>query len=328
MALLPCPECRRQISDQAEACPQCGYPMRQGASGRASGPSGADDELRRMVAGNPGRKIEAIKRCRELYPWMGLAEAKAHVESLEGVAAAPSRSSRSGCVGVLVFGLALTFGALLLGCATLLRHPWHSIHDGATLQGWSAPDMSYWRIEDGAITGETTREHNPPRNQFIVWQGGEVRDFELKFEFRLFGEQSNSGMQFRGSVKEFGLVHGYQADMDGQGKFLGGIWDEYGPRQSLAGRGERVVIDESGKRTSTRFAAAETLTKDFTLGRWNEYHLTAVGPKIALRINGELVSELEDHEIGKAARSGVLAMPIIPGEPMKVQYRNLVLRAR
>jgi hypothetical protein len=39
-----------------------------------------------------------------------------------------------------------------------------------------------------------------------------------------------------------------------------------------------------------------------------------------------MTAELEDHELGKATASGVLAMPIIPGEPMKVQYRNLQLR--
>lgn len=232
---------------------------------------------------------------------------------------------RSRLTITLTLGLALGLGGLC-GCSTILRHPWHSIHDGSTFAGWSAPDMSYWRIEDGAITGETTKEHNPPRNQFIVWQGGEVRDFELKFEFRIFGDHSNSGMQFRSSVHEFGLVHGYQADMDGAGKYLGGIWDEYGPRQSLAGRGERVVIGETGKRTVTRFAPAADLTKSFRQDQWNEYHITAVGPKVTLRINGELVAELEDHETGKAASHGVLAMPIIPGEPMKVQYRNLVLR--
>jgi hypothetical protein len=37
---------------------------------------------------------------------------------------------------------------------------------------------------------------------------------------------------------------------------------------------------------------------------------------------------LEDRETGKSAAAGVLAMPIIPGESMKVQYRNLVLRER
>ena len=27
MALIQCPECGREISDQAEACPGCGYPI-------------------------------------------------------------------------------------------------------------------------------------------------------------------------------------------------------------------------------------------------------------------------------------------------------------
>lgn len=27
MALIPCPECKKEISDQAEACPNCGFPL-------------------------------------------------------------------------------------------------------------------------------------------------------------------------------------------------------------------------------------------------------------------------------------------------------------
>jgi hypothetical protein len=30
MALVPCPECGREVSDQALACPHCGYPIRGG----------------------------------------------------------------------------------------------------------------------------------------------------------------------------------------------------------------------------------------------------------------------------------------------------------
>lgn len=32
MALVSCPECRREVSDQAGACPGCGYPLRAVAS--------------------------------------------------------------------------------------------------------------------------------------------------------------------------------------------------------------------------------------------------------------------------------------------------------
>ena len=203
---------------------------------------------------------------------------------------------------------------------------WQRIFDGKMLNGWRAPDMSYFTVEDGAITGTTTKDHNPPYNQFIVWQGGPVADFELKFKFRIFGAKANSGMQFRGVVKDKGLVWGYQADIAVSGPYLGGIWDEYGPRKSLAARGESNVIDAVGKRSITKFAEAESILKGVDLQAWNDYHIIAHGPHIILKINGEKTAELVDRETGKAASSGVLAMPIIPGEPMKVQYKDLRLK--
>src|SRR6476469_7583461 len=109
------------------------------------------------------------------------------------------------------------------------------IFDGKTLEGGKSPDMSFWRVEDGAITGEVTADRKPPENNFIVWQNGTVKDFELRFRFRITGAKANSGMQFRSEVKDRGLVHGYQADMSGDGRWTGGIFDEYGPRGSLAG---------------------------------------------------------------------------------------------
>ena len=225
------------------------------------------------------------------------------------------------------FTLALLIGILPLVGLGSEGEGWKKIFNGKTLEGWKAPDMSYFSVEDGAITGQTTREHNPPENQFIVWQGGKVDDFELKFKFRLFGPKANSGMQFRSQVKERGLVHGYQADMATAGPYLGAIWDEYGERRSLAARGEKSVINEGGQKSATRFAEAAALLKGINLEDWNEYHITARGPHIVLRVNGEVTAELEDRETGKAAASGVLAMPIIPGEPMKVQYKDIQLKA-
>jgi hypothetical protein len=225
----------------------------------------------------------------------------------------------------LILLAALVAALAACGRAGPVSGEWQSLFDGKSLAGWSAPDPSYFRVEDGAITGETTREHNPPRNQFIVWQGGEVADFELVFEFRIFGAKSNSGMQFRSRVEEFGLVHGYQADIDGQATFVGGIWDEYGTRKSLAARGQQVLIAADGSRVVTPLLEAAALG-GLRLDDWTEYRIIARGPRIELRLNGIVAAVLEDHETGKAAAKGVLAMPIIPGEPMKVQYRNLRLR--
>ncbi len=198
-----------------------------------------------------------------------------------------------------------------------------SLFDGKTLAGWRAPDMSYFSVEDGAITGTVTAQHLPPRNQFIVWQGGLPANFELTFKVRMSGAKANSGMQFRSEVHEQGLVHGYQADV-GAGKIWGGIWDEYGTRSSLAGRGEKVVIDEAGKRTITRFATLQQLLPAFDLAKWNEYRITASGAHMVLRVNGVVTADLEDHEKGKAHLAGVLSVPVVP-EPMKVQYKDITL---
>ena len=218
--------------------------------------------------------------------------------------------------------------AALAGCGARAgdaRAAGEAIFDGRTLTGWSAPDPSWFRVEDGAITGETTLAHNPPRTQFIVWQGGTVADFTLTFEFRIFGPASNSGMQFRSRVGDFGLVHGYQADIDGQGKYTAGIWDENGTRKSLSARGLHTVIAADGTRTVTPLPGAAALD-GLRCDQWTRYEVTAIGPRMELRINGVTATILEDHETGKAASSGVLGMPVIPGEPMKVQYRNLLLQ--
>jgi hypothetical protein len=131
-------------------------------------------------------------------------------------------------------------------------------------------------------------------------------------------------MQFRSTVKDKGLVWGYQADIAMTGPYLGGIWDEYGPRKSLAARGEKNVIDENGKNLSVIFAAP--LPNGLNLQQWNEYHIIARGTRLQLKINVKLMCVLDDREKGQASASGVSAMPIIPGEPITVQYADIWLK--
>lgn len=102
----------------------------------------------------------------------------------------------------------------------------HKIFDGKTLEGWRALNMSYWSIRDGAITGQSTEENPCTSNQFMVWQGGDVADFELKLKFRVQGNGCNSGVQFRSKIREDGLAIGYQADIYQSGGYLGGVCDE------------------------------------------------------------------------------------------------------
>ncbi len=88
-----------------------------------------------------------------------------------------------------------------------------SLFDGRSLTGWETPDLSYWSIDDGAITGRITREHPCETNQYLVWNGGEPADFELKLKSRLNGEGGiNNGFQFRSRLLPDHDVCGYQMD--------------------------------------------------------------------------------------------------------------------
>ena len=70
---------------------------------------------------------------------------------------------------------------------------WVSLFDGKTLKGWSG--HSNWKVEDGAITIEPTCE-KPTGTVYLVWQGGEASDFELKMLMKGTGN-INSGVQYR-----------------------------------------------------------------------------------------------------------------------------------
>ncbi|MCA9042212.1 MAG: DUF1080 domain-containing protein, partial [Planctomycetaceae bacterium] len=69
-----------------------------------------------------------------------------------------------------------------------------SIFDGETLEGWDG-NPKFWRVEEGAITGETTKENPTDGNTFIIWRGGEPGDFELELDYKIVGH--NSGIQYR-----------------------------------------------------------------------------------------------------------------------------------
>jgi hypothetical protein len=181
--------------------------------------------------------------------------------------------------------------------------------------------MSFWRVEDGAITGEVTADHKPPENNFIVWQNGKVKDFELRFKFRITGKAANSGMQFRSEVKDRGLVHGYQADMSGDGRWTGGVFDEYGPRGSLAARGTSTTWNADGTKT-VKPLPHEAKVPDTT--QWTDYHVIAKGEHVVLKIDGVVTAELHDGDPRRRVE-GALAMPVIPAE-MKVQYKDLRLK--
>ena len=190
------------------------------------------------------------------------------------------------------------------------------IFDGKTLDGWKAPNMSYWSVEDGAITGQSTQQNPVKSNQFLVWQLGDLDDFELKLKYRIMGTPSaNSGVQIRSRVEKDGHVVGYQADIDKAGQWAGALYDERG-RGVLATRGQKTIIDTDGKKTSTSIGDSAALMANINKDGWNEYCIKALGSTITLSINGKVTAEVIDHDKKDRERSGVLALQLHVGPPM------------
>ena len=201
------------------------------------------------------------------------------------------------------------------------------LFDGKTLEGWKGQDMSFWSVEDGAITGTISPEHAPKMNQYLVWQKENLSDFELKLKFRLIPSRkpgANGGFQFRSRLMPDGDVAGYQVDNEFGHDWKVRLYDEHG-RHTLAYQGKRTDIDAQGKMTATDLPADAEANR-FNLDEWHEYHLIARGPHLLLRVNGHSVAEVIDQDPKQQDLSGILALQLHTGPPMKAQFKDILLK--
>ena len=193
-----------------------------------------------------------------------------------------------------------------------------TLFDGQTLRGWEG-DPAVWTVEGGCITGRTTAGQLAA-NTFLIWQGGEVEDFELSFEVRVEGD-NNSGVQYRSRrLAGFGVA-GPQCDVHPSPAYFGMLYDE-GGRGITATRGQQVAFSADGqKRILTQ--GKEPAAVD--LGQWHRLRVVARGVTMQHFVDGELAIEVTDDS-PRCSRKGILALQVHSGPAMVVQWRNLELR--
>ncbi len=196
------------------------------------------------------------------------------------------------------------------------------LFDGKTLEGWSGNEK-FWSVKDGCITGQTTADNKTDGNTFLIWKD-QVGDFELRLKFKIVG--GNSGIQYRSSDKGKHVVHGYQADIATDDKYMGILYEE-GRRGILAERGNKVEITAKGEKKvvgTTEDSAA--ILKEIKKEDWNEYVVIANGNHLVQKINGHTTVDVTDNEKEKSAAKGILALQLHAGPPMKVQFKDIELK--
>lgn len=221
--------------------------------------------------------------------------------------------------------------SLFLSCIAVFSEAGEpqSLFDGSTLNGWKSPNMSYWSVEEGAITATASEENPCTKNQFLVWQGGDVSDFTLTLKFRVDGgPKANSGVQIRSQLLEDGHAIGYQVDISQPDvAWLGAIYDEHG-RKMLAERGQKTTVQPDGKLVTTSLAeSAKAAIASYHPGEWNEYEIVANGDTISVKLNGHQTAEVTDLQEEERELSGILALQLHSGPPMKVQFKDIQLIA-
>jgi 3-keto-disaccharide hydrolase len=217
------------------------------------------------------------------------------------------------------------------------RTGFEPIFDGKTLNGWEG-DPAFWKVENGAIVGQSTTENPVKENTFIIWRGGEPRDFELKVQFRM--NSTNSGIQIRsvhlpagtavgdGTVQGKWVLKGYQADIDFANSFTGQFYEERG-RGFLAMRGQMVYVPEGEARPRVIGNLQQTpdeLKALIKQNDWNQVHLIARGNTLIQILNGAVMSVVIDDDTKGRSLGGLIGFQIHVGQPMKIEFRNVWLK--
>lgn len=215
------------------------------------------------------------------------------------------------------------------------------IFDGATLNNWVG-DSTYWHVEDSCLVGVITPATLIKRNTFIIYHGNMPQDFELRVNFKVSAE-GNSGINYRSDMVD-GVPYalkGYQADLDGAENYTGSNYEER-RRTTLASRGEKTVlpaIDNADslqahignnqwlpKQVTGRLGDAATLKAAIKKDEWNEYRIVVKGNHMQHYVNGVLMSDVTDNDTVNRRFNGYLGVQVHVGPPMRIAYRNFMLR--
>ncbi len=207
------------------------------------------------------------------------------------------------------------------------------LFNGKDLSGWDG-DPRLWSVRGGVIHGETTPENAANGNTFLIWQGGDLDDFEVRLSFRC-NAVNNSGIQYRSrhitdeKARNKWVVRGYQHEVRNENKFPnvpGFIYDEGGKRGRICQVGEKATWEVDGKKVVGMLIDEEEFRGLMKIDDWNDVVIRAEGNHIRHWLNGRLILDFTDNEPNLALARGVLALQLHAGKPMWAEFRNIRLK--
>lgn len=204
---------------------------------------------------------------------------------------------------------------------TTIPEGFQSIFNGTDLSQWDG-SPTYWSVKDGCMTGVT--DGSLKHNRFIVWKGGELKNFELRVKVKVT-PGGNSGLNYRSQARpDLGeeVVTGYQCDVvPDRADYDGMLYEERG-RRILAHSGEKVIIDIKGQ----PWVVGILPVKEFKSNEWHEYRVLVQGNHHQHWIDNHATVDMIDLDVDKRKLSGILGVQVHVGPAMTIQYRDFFLK--
>lgn len=157
------------------------------------------------------------------------------------------------------------FAAILLAASQCVHAATLALFDGSSLAGWQAQGEMVWTVADQAILASGSGDG-------FLASNADYGDFHLVVEFWV-DATTNSGVFIR--CRDRARIHPetcYELN----------IWDDHPQQEARTGA---IVMRHQ-----------PPLAKVETAGRWNTIEVTATGPAIDVKVNGETTARLDDAD--------------------------------
>lgn len=179
---------------------------------------------------------------------------------------------------------------------------WTPIFNGKDLTGWKAPQPNpFWKVVDGVLVGE----NDEAKKGSMLWTEKSFRNFVIECEARWSGE-IDSGIMLRKSA-------------DGKRELQMQMGISRSQKRDLTGS-----FYTGGKEKYPEAGQVKDLEKFIKLDAWNHYRLEARDDTFTVWLNGK---EAVKYVNANYAAAGPIGLQIHPGLSMKVEFRNVRLKA-
>jgi hypothetical protein len=186
------------------------------------------------------------------------------------------------------------------GSQSLAADGFVPLFDGQTLDGWTPLPGGTWKVSDGAIVG--SQDSSESRHGMLLSQK-QYGDFIVRLKYKSL--KGNSGFYFRVQKVDSAVsVKGFQAEIDADGKDVGGLYETLG---------RAWVVQPKPEEIKTYYKVKD----------WNEMTVSAIGGDIAVTVNGVQTAALKDDP---SPREGYFGMQLHGGQNMHVLFKDVEIK--